>query len=126
MSLGLLLESHAALWRIAAPDRLSGPARRALAEPRTRLHVSVVTAWELEMKAARGKLPLPPTLWGRMVEAGITFLPVSMAHALLAARLPLHHRDPIDRMIVAQAMTEGLTLVTKDPAAVAYGLPVLW
>lgn len=123
---GLMMDSHVALWMIAAPEKLSVRAAAALANGAQPLHLSVITIWEMEMKAALGKLPLPPLIWDRLQEDGIQILPVLREHALLAPRLPLLHRDPFDRMLVAQAMTDGLTLVSADRSLAAYGMPILW
>ena len=82
--------------------------------------------WELAIKQAFGKLGLPDSLMSHLAEEGFQEVPVTAAHGLLAGDLPLHHRDPFDRMLVAQARSEGLMIVTADPRIPAYGVPVLW
>lgn len=122
----LLLDSHIALWLVAASTRLSAVASSAINEPTNKVHVSVATIWELEAKATLGKLPLPVGMWQRLDDLGVAFMPIGRDHAHVAPRLPLHHRDPFDRMLVAQALVEGLTLVTVDQALAAYGVSILW
>lgn len=122
----LLLDSHAALWMVAAPERLSQKAATALSSSDHAVYLSVVSIWELEAKAALGKLPLPGHVWNNLDAIGVIILPVGRLHALAVSRLPMHHRDPFDRMLVAQAMVEGLALVTVDRKLPAYGVPVLW
>jgi PIN domain nuclease of toxin-antitoxin system len=130
----ILLDSHAFVWAQAAPLNLSEEARALLVDPDNTVFVSVVSAWELWIKHA--KKPIPG--FGRALDAGaesfvqaaldsaIDLLEVTLDHAWLAARLPDHHRDPFDRMLIAQAMHEQLTLVTHDDAFDRYrGLRVL-
>lgn len=122
----LLLDSHAALWMVAEPERLSARASDAVSSGSHVVYLSVVSIWELEAKAAKGKLPLPSLLWNNLDAIGVLTLPVTRLHALAVSRLPLLHGDPFDRMLVAQAMLEGFTLVTKDQILPQYGVPTLW
>jgi PIN domain nuclease of toxin-antitoxin system len=125
----LLLDTHVWLWLQYAPERLS----RALAlaeDPGNELLFSAASSWEIALKWALGKLPLPeppatyvPT---RMVTSGVVPLAVEHRHALAVATLPLHHRDPFDRLLVAQAITEGATVLTADVAFTAYDVDVIW
>jgi PIN domain nuclease of toxin-antitoxin system len=89
--------------------------------------VSVASAWEVGIKVAGGKLVLPQTLEGWLGTAlsGFDVLPIGLDHVRLAVRLPMHHKDPFDRVLVAQALAEGLTLVTADPQVQLYGAPIL-
>jgi PIN domain nuclease of toxin-antitoxin system len=87
--------------------------------------ISAATIWEIEIKRALGRLASPPGLIEMIEEAGFEQLPISFDHALQAGRLPLHHRDPFDRMLVAQARIEGLTLATADRAMADYDVPLL-
>jgi PIN domain nuclease of toxin-antitoxin system len=82
--------------------------------------------WELAIKQALGKLRLPDSLMSRLIEEGFQEVPVTAAHGLLAGHLPRHHNDPFDRMLVAQASSEGFVIVTADPRILAYNVPVLW
>ena len=120
----LLLDSNAFLFWTVTPKVLSASVRGELATS-PRLYLSVVSIWELEIKVARGRLSVPPELWDDLPQIGIEVLPIEKADALAAARLPSHHRDPFDRMIVAQALARGLTIVTRDAALMAYGAPIL-
>jgi PIN domain nuclease of toxin-antitoxin system len=87
--------------------------------------VSAATIWEIEIKRALGRLTSPAGLIEMIEEAGFEQLPISFEHGLAAGRLPLHHRDPFDRMLVAQARIEGLTLATADAAMALYDVPLL-
>jgi PIN domain nuclease of toxin-antitoxin system len=122
----LLLDSHALLWWEADDARLAGEAREAIEQPEVPLFFSSASIWELAIKQASKRLVLPQTLLATLSEEGFTELRISSTHAALAGALPFHHRDPFDRMIVAQAQTEGLTVVTSDARIAAYDVPVLW
>ncbi len=121
----LLLDSHVLLWALVEPARLAGPAATEIASPANAVFVSTASVWELEIKRACGKLVLPDDWLGALDEAGFVDLPIKRHHGMTAARLPWHHRDPFDRLLIAQAMTEGLRFVTADRFAAAYGVPVL-
>ena len=123
--MGLILDSHALIWWATDADVLSGAAREAAEAGRSDLHVSVATAWELEIKRASGKLQLVRLDWDRLAAQHVSIIPISLADALAAARLPLHHRDPFDRMIIAQALNRGLTVITRDRTFEHYGVPTL-
>jgi PIN domain nuclease of toxin-antitoxin system len=109
----LLLDSHAALWALIGSDRLGPAARRAILDAEL-VVVSVVTPWELGIKQALGKLQLPGDMIAAFEASGFEMLSLSAAHATDAATLPMHHRDPFDRMLIAQAARERLTVVTVD------------
>lgn len=87
--------------------------------------VGAATVWEIEIKRAAGRLEAPPELPDAMASARFASLPVTVTHAIRAGRLPRHHGDPFDRILVAQAQEEGLTIVTRDPAIAFYDVPVL-
>lgn len=123
--MGLLLDTHVLLWVLTDDPRLSSPARAAVVDGRTRLFVSAVSAWEMVLKAERGKLRVPADLPAQLVALAAEQLDVSMLHALGAQELPVHHADPFDRLLVAQARIERLTLVTHDPLIQMYDVPVL-
>ncbi len=126
----LLLDTHALLWWLLDSPELSATARAAVAAPAQRVLVSAASAWELATKYRIGKLPeaqdivdnLPQYLRKQRFEA----LPVSIEHALAAGQLPGPHRDPFDRMLMAQAQLERAAVVTLDPVFKDYGLPVIW
>jgi PIN domain nuclease of toxin-antitoxin system len=120
----VLLDSHVLLWALSGSAKLS---RKALAviHQAPEVYVSAASAWELAIKAAVGKLRSPDDLEQEIQRSGFLPLPVTFAHAAAAAKLPLLHRDPFDRMLVAQASVESLTLVTADLRLKAYGAPVM-
>lgn len=120
----LLLDTHALLWWLADSPLLSGRARSAIARSPA-VYVSAATAWEISIQKAYGKLHAPDDLEQALAANGFEALPITVAHALAAGRLPLHHHDPFDRMLVAQAQTESLTLVTRDTSMRKYGVRLL-
>lgn len=119
----LLLDTHVLIW-FDSGARLSPVATRAIAEA-AEVYVSAVSGWEIAIKAALGKLTTNRTVAEACEEAGILELPILLRHTAALAALPPHHRDPFDRMLIAQAMTEGLTLVTRDRALAAYDVGIL-
>ncbi len=120
-----LLDSHIVLWWLGMDShKLRGPLRDTIAEAEA-VFISIATVWELEIKRSLGKLKLPVDDWAQVEAAGFTFLPVELADALRAAALPTIHRDPFDRMMVAQALTRGLTLITSDARLLEYGVATL-
>ncbi len=121
----LLLDSHVLVWALLDPGRLAGRVAAEIASPANLVVVSTASVWELEIKRACGKLELPDTWTDAVDAAGFVELPVIRRHALAAARLPWHHRDPFDRVLIAQALAEGLQFVTTDRMALAYGVPLL-
>ena len=119
----LLLDSHAALWWLA--DRQLGDGCRELITEADEVFVSPVTPWELGIERARGKLDYPDGLVEELEATGFRELPITTRHAARAADLPDHHRDPFDRMLIAQAEAEQLTLVTADDRLAVYGIDIL-
>jgi PIN domain nuclease of toxin-antitoxin system len=117
----LLLDTHALLWWLNDDVGLGQSAAEAIAEAEI-VAVSAASAWEIGVKQAIGKLSGPDDLSAEMVANGFTELPVTVAHALAAGALPPHHADPFDRMLVAQARLEGLTLVTRHDRLADYGI----
>ncbi len=122
--MALLLDSNALLWLTVEPNQLASGALQHI-DASARLFLSVVSVWELEIKARAGKLDIPADLWDELPALAIEVIAIELADAVAAARLPLHHRDPFDRMIIAQAFARGLTIVTRDQAFGAYGVPIL-
>jgi PIN domain nuclease of toxin-antitoxin system len=121
----LLLDSHALLWALHAPGRMRPEAVAAIRDSRRAVYFSAASAWELEIKAAKGKLVLPPD-WLRVAEAtGFLHIPITAAAGQASARLPWHHTDPFDRVLVAQAMEHGLQVATRDAVFGLYGVSVL-
>jgi PIN domain nuclease of toxin-antitoxin system len=121
----LLLDTHVFLWWRANDRRLGRAARIAIAGAGV-VFVSAATAWEAAIKAALGRLQYPDTVETGVDASGFEKLPITFAHAEHAARLPPHHADPFDRMLVAQADLEGLTLLTHDRRLAPYAAPILW
>jgi PIN domain nuclease of toxin-antitoxin system len=125
----ILLDTQVWLWMIARPERLSVRARQLVVGAEHQLLLSAASAWEIAIKYALGKLTLPaaPAVavpeW--MMRSGVTALPVLHSHALGVASLPPHHRDPFDRLLVAQAMLERLPILTADPQIGRYEVEVL-
>ena len=126
----LLLDTHVLLWSMAQPERLADAAKAQLADAGNELHFSVICTWEIAIKRSIGKLSLAQN-WLEQIEThcrnwGIASLPLNQGHCGSLAHLPLHHRDPFDRMLVAQAQYEGLDIVSADPALDAYGVKRVW
>jgi PIN domain nuclease of toxin-antitoxin system len=121
----LLLDTYAFLWWRANDPRLAAGARRAIAEADV-VFVSVASAWEAAVKIGLGRLRLPAPFERGVVESGFERLGITFEHTQRVADMPPHHRDPFDRMLIAQALVEGLTVVTHDEAFRAYGVDALW
>jgi PIN domain nuclease of toxin-antitoxin system len=125
----LLLDTHVLLWWLGDVDQIRAPARRAIADPRNTVYVSAASAWEIAIKVALGKLTVPPDARRWLPEAvrdsQFTPLAITIEHATGVEHLPRHHADPFDRLLLAQAMAEQLTLVTADPLMEPYGVPLL-
>ena len=121
----LLLDSHTLLWSLQGGQRLRTETRQAIHDSNNEVFVSVVAVWELAIKRVSGKLPAPDNLEAAVFGQGYSNPPVTFLHAEIAASLPLHHRDPFDRMLIAQAQAEGLTLVTDDSQIARYQVPIM-
>ncbi len=125
----VLLDTQVWLWMQAAPGRLAPSARSLIEDVENTLLFSAASSWEIAIKYARGWLPLPerPEAYvpERMRTSGVVGLPIEHAHALRAAGLAPHHRDPFDRMLIAQAQLEGASLATADPAIKRYEVDIV-
>ena len=120
----LLLDTNVLIWWLTESPRLSKETRDAItAEPE--VIVSAVSAFEIAVKSAIGKLRVPGDLEVQIVEQAMTELPVTVRHGLAVGQLPMHHRDPFDRLLIAQAQCEGLTIVTADRTFAAYDVPIM-
>lgn len=125
----LLLDTHALLWSATDPERLAPAARSALEDGAHDVLVSTVTAWEIAIKQSLGKLELarPAELWlpDVMKRTGYEVAELPLPAALLVRGLPWHHKDPFDRLLIAQALDQGYTIVSRDAVFDAYGVPIL-
>ncbi|MEH2150063.1 type II toxin-antitoxin system VapC family toxin [Nostoc sp.] len=126
----LLLDTQCWLWWFAQPERLNEETIAHIADENNELWLSVASIWEIGIKVAIGKLSLPDPLdsyiSSRMAQLGMRSLEITASHALQAAALPLHHRDPFDRMLIAQAQIEEMTLVSADSMFNKYDISLLW
>lgn len=121
--MNLLLDTHVLIWWDEG-RRIAAEARRAIEEADT-VYVSAASAWEVAIKTALGRLRPTRTVEQAASESGFLELPITFGHAEQVTALPPHHRDPFDRMLVAQAAVEGLTLVTRDPVFARYGVVLI-
>lgn len=121
----LLLDTHTLLWWLSDDPTLSQVARSAIARPDADVAISAASAWEVSIKSALGKLTAPGDLEAQLHRHRFSSLPITIRHALVAGSLPRHHDDPFDRMLVAQARIERMTLVTRDPRIGLYGVPTI-
>jgi PIN domain nuclease of toxin-antitoxin system len=119
---GLLLDTHTLIWVLSEDPRLTSEARASISDPEAFVAVSAVSAWEIEIKRALGKLDAPHDLVQQVADARFVPLSITLEHATAAGALPPHHRDPFDRMLIAQAQLEGLTIVTRDPRFEPYAV----
>jgi PIN domain nuclease of toxin-antitoxin system len=120
----LLLDTNALLWWLA-DEGLTAQARDVIADPENLVVVSAVSAWEISIKKALGKLAAPDDLAHQIQAGGFAPLPITIAHGVAAGQLVRHHDDPFDRMLIAQALAEGLTIVTRDKRFNDYGVALL-
>jgi len=121
----LLLDSHVVVWWSVYPGRLRASTREAIISPDNEVLLSAASIWELGLKIARQKLVLPDNYESRLMAAGLEELPVTIAHTSRAMTLPPLHGDPFDRLLIGQALEEGLVLVTSDREIVRYDVPTM-
>lgn len=119
----LLLDTHVFLWWLDDPRLLSEDARAAIADGKNSVYVSAAVVWEIAIKRALGKLDAPDDLEAVLEANRFLPLPITVPHALTVETLPPHHRDPFDRMLIAQARHEGFTFVSRDRHVSPYGVP---
>jgi PIN domain nuclease of toxin-antitoxin system len=124
-----ILDTHAFLWALAGDTRMSRHAREVFAGSAD-LSLSIASIWEILIKVQSGKLNFPrpagPYVLSRLAENGIKRLSISVDHLLALERLPMHHRDPFDRMLIAQSMEEDWPIITADPVFKQYPIQVIW
>ena len=126
----LLLDTHTFLWWVDDAPELSKAARKAIADINNECYLSVASCWEMSMKSSLGKLrlakPLERFVTEQLAANSFTLLHIELRHTATVEKLPFHHRDPFDRLLIGQAMTEKMTLVTMDGAFADYGIKSLW
>ena len=125
----LLLDTHAFLWWADTPEKLPGSVVTLCKDPETTLLVSVASAWELQIKAQLGKIRFSTSLeqlFQTQQANGVLVLPVELPHVIQLGALPLHHKDPFDRLLIAQSMVEDTHLVSADAAFKDYSIKLLW
>jgi PIN domain nuclease of toxin-antitoxin system len=121
----ILLDTHMLIWWLGDDDSLPAATRSAISDPATDVAVSSISIAEVSIKSTLGKLRAPSIPDDLLAENGLSVLPFTTDHARRLLELPLHHRDPFDRMLIAQAIHEQMTFATIDPRAPAYGVRVL-
>ena len=128
--MNVLLDTHTFLWWAINDPHLSNAARSVIGDPANRVFVSPASAWEIAIKHSTGKLtlPEPPPIYvpKRMAFDGFEALPVTMAHVLATYPLPFHHRDPFDRLLIAQSIVEDMPIVSVDSVFAAYPVRTIW
>jgi PIN domain nuclease of toxin-antitoxin system len=126
----LLLDTHVAIWLMNGGEKLSPNVNGMLLDSANTLHVSVVSAWEIAIKASSGKLPEfsggVKAFLAKVDAIPIDLLPIAPHHLAMVETLPFHHRDPFDRLLVATAMTENMTILTADENIHMYDVPTMW
>ena len=123
--MNLLLDTHAVLWWLSDDPTLSEAARVAISDPENTVYLSAVVIWEMRIRQGIGKLDLPDDFEEVVDDQAFSKLPVTVDHANAIVRLPAIHRDPFDRMLVAQAVVEEMTIVTRDRNIAEYGIDVV-
>ncbi len=121
----LLLDTHVFLWWLSDDPQLSKAAKSAISAPRNQVHVSAATTWEISIKKSLGKLSAPDDIDAIVEQEGFLKLPITLFHGDQAGLLPELHKDPFDRMLIAQAQAEGLIIVTHDKKITQYSIPAI-
>lgn len=126
----VLLDTHTVIWAVDDPGRLSPPSANLLRDPNTELLISAGTIWEISIKVGLGKLTLSGNYRQWITKAchdlGTILIPITIEYADAQAGLPHHHRDPFDRLLAAQALTESISVVSVDPVFESYGVIRIW
>jgi len=128
--MNVLLDTHIFIWLIEGNQNLSQAARQAIEDESNHLHLSIASLWEITIKTSLGKLelgiPLEQVLTNFILPSGIGILPIHLPHLLVLRDLPLHHRDPFDRLLISQAKSESLTLLSEDSLFKQYDVETFW
>lgn len=122
----LLLDTHAFLWWMEDSPEIGGAARTAIGDPDNDILISTASLWEITIKRALGKLAFPANLERVLREEGFAILPITFPHLRQLGALPFLHRDPFDRMLIAQARAEGIRIATRDAKFAPYGVAAIW
>ena len=122
----LLLDTHALLWWLFDDSRLPENARIAIGSNKNTVFFSVASIWEISIKKALGKLRLPDEFYSALAQSGFQKLVIDIEHARMIEKLPLHHHDPFDRILIAQAVCGNLHLLSKDSQLADYGVGIIW
>ncbi len=126
----LLLDTHTFIWLVTDPDKIPATAQAAVADSANTKYFNVVSAWEMAIKSGIGKMkfgrPVPQLIRKGLADLVALDLQVTLEHAFAVEALPPHHNDPFDRLLIAQAQIEAMTIVTVDHLMPAYGVPILW
>lgn len=125
----MLLDTNAFIWFLDGDKSLSAPALKAIEDIQNPVYISIACLWEIAIKRSLQKLDFTPTfqqIYDDIDRMGAVLLPIKQTHLEYLETLPFHHRDPFDRLMIAQAETEGMTVITKDDAFALYGLQTLW
>jgi PIN domain nuclease of toxin-antitoxin system len=122
----VLLDTHALIWSIEDSPRLSGSARRVIEDAGNVVLASATSGWEISIKKALGRLVAPDDLEAAIEAAGFTKRTITFADTHRVGALPMHHNDPFDRMLVAQALEDGVPIVTCDPQVARYPVQIIW
>src|SRR5262249_14015412 len=123
----LLLDTHVLIWALSTPRSLPKATAAKIVDPANTIHVSAASIWEIAIKAALGKIDAQPhTVASAAKATGFVELPISFSHSVRVRELAPHHRDPFDRMLVAQALDEGLSIVSQDEVFALYSAPRVW
>jgi len=124
--LKLILDTHAALWWLSGDERFGAAAEEQITDTTNQVLLSAAVVWEVAIKRSLGKLEAPDDLAATLLAGGAQPLPIGLEHAAVVEALPWHHRDPFDRLLIAQATVEGAALVSADEAVSAYDVRILW
>ncbi|MBK8196377.1 MAG: type II toxin-antitoxin system VapC family toxin [Lewinellaceae bacterium] len=125
----LLLDSHTTIWYLQGDNALSADARRLIADADNDKFISAASVWEISIKVSLGKIHLgfPFVDFYSLLDINnFEWVPITFSHLVQSSQLPFHHRDPFDRIMIAQALAEDMAVVGRDPAFPVYGVPVLW
>jgi len=123
--MNFLLDTHILLWWLENDSKLSGEIRSVVSDPNNLIFVSAISSWEIAIKQSLGKLTLPNNLEEALDISRFEVLSITLAHGIRVADLPMHHKDPFDRMLISQALVEGLTIITVDDKFKLYEVSLL-